>query len=108
MTPPLVTVTIPTYNRAHLLGPAIESVLAQSLQDVEIFISDNASTDETQKVVEGIDDPRVHYVRNERNLGVHANLSRGFTLGSAPYVCVLPDDDAMLPRNLERKVAMLK
>jgi glycosyltransferase involved in cell wall biosynthesis len=105
---PRVTVTIPTYNRARFVGAAIDSVLGQSVDAIEVFVSDNASTDDTRAVVLGIDDPRVHYVRNERNLGVHANLSRGLELGSAPFVCVLPDDDMMLPGNLEKKVRLLE
>jgi cellulose synthase/poly-beta-1,6-N-acetylglucosamine synthase-like glycosyltransferase len=105
---PCVTVSIPTYNRAHLLQDAIESVLNQSLRDVEIFVSDNASTDDTRSAVASFDDPRVHYVRNKSNIGHLANMSRGLRLGSAPFVTILPDDDIMLPGNLERKVALLE
>lgn len=105
---PRVSVTIPTYNRAHLLPTVIRSVLDQTLADLEVFVSDNASTDETQEVVSSIDDPRLHYLRNETNTGVHANLSRGLQVGTAPFVSVLQDDDLMLPKNLERKVQVLE
>ena len=107
-TEPLVTVTIPTYNRAALLSQTIRSVLDQSLQEFELFISDNASTDDTAAVVASLHDPRVHYVRNDTNLGHLVNLSRGLRLGSAPFLTVLPDDDVMLPGNLERKVGLLQ
>jgi glycosyltransferase involved in cell wall biosynthesis len=107
-TEPLVTVTIPTYNRATLLSQTIRSVLDQSLQEIELFISDNASTDDTAAVVASFHDSRVHYVRNETNLGHLVNLSRGLRLGSAPFLTVLPDDDVMLPGNLERKVGLLQ
>jgi glycosyltransferase involved in cell wall biosynthesis len=105
---PRVTVTIPTYNRADLLVNTIRSVLDQSLSDIEVFVSDNASTDNTEGAVTGIDDPRLHYTRNDTNIGVHGNLSRSLRLGSAPFVTVLPDDDLMLPGCLERKVAILE
>jgi glycosyltransferase involved in cell wall biosynthesis len=105
---PRVTVTIPTYNRAHLLPTVIRSVLDQTLTDIEVFVSDNASTDETRDVVSSFDDPRLHYLRNDTNIGVHANLSRGLQLGTAPFVSVLQDDDLMLPKNLERKVQVLE
>jgi cellulose synthase/poly-beta-1,6-N-acetylglucosamine synthase-like glycosyltransferase len=105
---PRVTVTIPTYNRAHLLGGAIQSVLRQSFSDLELFVSDNASTDGTPEVVASFHDSRLHYVRNPTNIGVHANLSRGFGFGTAPYVTVLQDDDVMLPENLCRKVLVLE
>jgi hypothetical protein len=106
--PPRVTVTIPTYNRAHLLPTVIRSVLDQSISELELFVSDNASTDQTQEVVSSFSDPRLHYLRNETNTGVHANLSRGLQLGTAPFVSVLQDDDLMLPGNLERKVMVLE
>jgi hypothetical protein len=105
---PSVAVTIPTYNRAHLLAGAIQSVLDQSFADFELFVSDNASTDRTPEVVASFNDSRLRYVRNAANIGVHANLSRGFVLGSARYVTVLQDDDVMLRDNLRRKVEMLE
>jgi glycosyltransferase involved in cell wall biosynthesis len=104
---PRVSITIPTYNRAHLVGAAVRSVLEQSFADFELFVSDNASTDDTEGVVAGFADPRVTYLRSDENLGHFWNLSRGLHLGSAPYVAVLPDDDLWLPGNLEKKVAVL-
>jgi glycosyltransferase involved in cell wall biosynthesis len=104
---PLVTVTIPTYNRAGLLHRALSSVLAQSLTDIEVFVSDNASTDDTASVVDAFGDGRVQYIRNDRNLGHFGNLSAGLHLGSAPYLAILPDDDFMLPRHLEEHARFL-
>jgi glycosyltransferase involved in cell wall biosynthesis len=97
-------VTIPTYNRAHLLREAIRSVLSQSVTDLEFVVSDNASTDDTAAAVASFDDSRIHYVRNDTNLGHLVNMSRGFQLGTAPFVTILPDDDIMLPESLKRKV----
>ncbi len=107
MSSPLVTVTIPTYNRARLLHRALSSVLAQSLTDIEVFVSDNASTDDTASVVDSFADRRVQYIRNDRNLGHFANLSAGLHLGGAPYLAILPDDDFMLPRHLEEQARFL-
>jgi glycosyltransferase involved in cell wall biosynthesis len=104
---PLVTVTIPTYNRARLLRRALSSVLEQSLTDIEVFVSDNASDDDTASVVESFADRRVHYIQNNRNRGHFANLSAGLHLGTAPYLAILPDDDFMLPLHLERKAQFL-
>jgi glycosyltransferase involved in cell wall biosynthesis len=108
MSEPVVTVTIPTYNRARLLPRTIESVLTQSIPNLEVFVSDNASTDATSEVVAEFGDPRLHYLRNDRNLGHFANLSRGLHLGSSPYVVVLPDDDVMLPGHLEHMLGILE
>jgi len=105
---PTVTVCIPTYNRSGLLRSSLQSVLWQSLRDVEVIVSDNASTDDTEDVVRSLGDPRVIYDRNPENLGLFANLSRCLGLGSGRYRVVLPDDDLMLPGNLERKVAFLE
>jgi SAM-dependent methyltransferase len=104
---PRVAITIPTFNRADLLEQTIRGVLEQSFGDFELFVSDNASTDDTERVVARFDDPRLTYLRSDANRGHFWNLSRGLHLGTAPYVAVLPDDDAWLPGNLEKKVAVL-
>ena len=107
-TSPTVTVCIPTYNRSGLLRSSLQSVLWQSLRDVEVIVSDNASTDDTEEVVRSLGDPRVVYDRNPVNIGLFGNMSRCLRLGTGRYRVVLPDDDLMLPGNLERKVAFLE
>jgi len=62
---PFFSVCIPTYNRANFLPQAIESVLAQDFTDFELIICDNASTDNTQEVVEKYQDKRIRYCRYE-------------------------------------------
>lgn len=104
---PRVTVAIPTRNRADLLRSCLKSVLDQSLEQLEVVVSDNASTDDTAAVVASFDDPRVHYAPLADDIGLHGNLTRCLALGTAPYVVVLSDDDLMLPGNLERKVRLL-
>jgi hypothetical protein len=105
---PLVTVAIPTWNRASLLRDCLASITRQTFSDYEVIVSDNASTDNTAEVVASFRDPRVHYAPLERNIGLHGNLSRCLQLGRAPYVAVVADDERMLPENLERKVALLE
>lgn len=105
---PVVTVCIPTYNRRERLAASLTSVREQSLGDVEIIVSDNASTDGTEEYVRSLDDPRVRYERLETNIGLFGNLSRCLTLGSGRYRVMLPDDDLMLPGNLETKVRFLE
>ncbi len=70
---PAVTVCIPTYNRRELLSRSLQSVLDQSLEDAEIIISDNASTDDTEEYVRSIGDPRVRYSRLPSNIGLFGN-----------------------------------
>lgn len=104
---PAVTVCIPTYNRRKLLAASLQSVRDQSWQDVEIIVSDNASTDDTGDYVRSLNDPRIRYDRLPENIGLFGNLSRCLQLGSGRYRVMLPDDDLMLPRNLEAKVRYL-
>ena len=104
---PAVTVCIPTYNRRKLLSASLQSVLDQSWPDAEIIVSDNASTDDTQEYVRSIDDPRLRYDRLDENIGLFGNLTRCLHLGTGRYRVMLPDDDLMLPGNLEAKVRFL-
>jgi glycosyltransferase involved in cell wall biosynthesis len=105
--PPLVSVCIPTYNRAGLLAGALQSVLAQTVDDLEVIVSDNASPDDTPGVVAACTDPRLRYHRNARNIGGRANWNQAFSLARGRYIAPFPDDDLMLPENLACKVAAL-
>src|SRR5262245_17659232 len=93
-----VSVVIPTYNRAAIVGGTIESVLAQTHGDVEVVVVDDGSTDETPEAV-GRFDGRVTYIRQE-NLGVEAARKRGLARATGRYVNFLDDDDVMLPTKL--------
>jgi glycosyltransferase involved in cell wall biosynthesis len=105
---PRVTVVIPTFNRSAFLKRAIESVLAQTLHDFELYVSDNASGDDTAGTVASFADPRIVYAPLAENVGAKANFTRALHLGVAPAVALLQDDDLMLPENLERKVGLLE
>jgi glycosyltransferase involved in cell wall biosynthesis len=105
---PEITVCIPTYNYAHYLGAAITSVLEQSYPHFELLIVDDCSTDATDAVVAGFDDPRLRFVRNERNLGIVGNWNRCLELTRTPFVALLHADDLYLPQMLERSLAVLR
>lgn len=104
---PRVSVAIPTYQGARFLGAAIASVLAQTLDDFELLVVDDCSTDETEAVVRSFADRRVTYRRNPARLGLAANWNRCLALARAPYVTVFHQDDVMHAENLARKVAFL-
>ena len=103
MTRPKFTIVIPTWNRAQMLSRAVASALSQTLEDIEIYISDNGSTDGTASLVRSLDDPRVHYRPLSKNIGLHGNFNRCLGFGTAPYLAFLHDDDAYHPENLQRK-----
>lgn len=98
---PLVTIAIPTFNRSNYLLSAINSALSQSYANIEVIVSDNASTDETYNVVCNISDSRFKYNRHDNNLGQIANWN--FCLNSAlgEYFIMLSDDDILEANAIE-------
>jgi len=99
---PRTTVLIPTYNRAHWLGGAIESVLSQTWTDFRLVVSDNASTDETRETVARYTgDQRVSYVRRDHNVDLNTHFNLCFDELDTEFAFVLPDDDRMAADLLE-------
>ena len=84
---PVVSIGLPVYNGEAQLALSLESLLAQTFQDFEIVISDNHSTDATERICREFvaRDPRVHYVRSEKNRGVAWNYNRAFELSTGRY-----------------------
>lgn len=105
---PLATILIPTFNRAHFVGEAIASALRQTVSEIEVLVLDDASTDGTSAVVAEFTDPRIRYLRHERNLGIAENWKRGITEVRADYFCLLHDDDSYEPRFVEELVKRLR
>jgi glycosyltransferase involved in cell wall biosynthesis len=107
MSRPLVSVVIPTFNRRQLLEMSIDSVLAQTLSDFELFIVDDASTDGTADWLAKTanSDKRIHVIRLPTNRG--CNVARNVAVGRArgSYLAFLDDDDLFLPERLEHTVA---
>ena len=85
---------------------AIDSVLAQTRQDFEIIVVDDASTDDTPASVAAYTDPRIRMIRHERNRGGSAARNSGIRAGSAPYVAFLDSDDQWFPTKLEKQLAL--
>jgi glycosyltransferase involved in cell wall biosynthesis len=105
---PLVSVVVPTYNRAHLLRRAIKSVLAQTFSDFELIIVDDGSTDETNEAVEEFDDPRIRFIRQPVRGGANRARNRGIEASRGEWVAFLDSDDEWLPRRLEAQVKRLQ
>jgi glycosyltransferase involved in cell wall biosynthesis len=106
---PLVSVGLPTYNRAGSLDRAIRSVLAQDYPAVELVISDNASTDGTQALCEAYAeaDARVRYLRQPINRGAVANFQEVLKESQGVFFMWLGDDDWLDPSYLSRCVGLL-
>jgi glycosyltransferase involved in cell wall biosynthesis len=101
----LVSAIIPTYNRAHCIGEAVESVLRQTYRPLEVIVVDDGSTDETPAVLRGFGD-RIHVVRQE-NAGPSAARNRGVARSSGSVLAFLDSDDLWLPRKIERQMDLL-
>jgi glycosyltransferase involved in cell wall biosynthesis len=102
---PLVSIIIPSYNSANYLAAAIDSVLAQTVTNLEVLVIDDGSTDGTEAVVRNYPAP-VRYIRQE-NSGVSAARNRGMDESQGRYVAFLDADDTWLPHKLERQLAAL-
>jgi len=107
---PLVSLAIPVYNGKAYLVDAITSCLAQDYDNFELIISDNASTDGTERICRefATKDARVKYFRNEKNLGAGRNYNLGFHHSSGKYVKWCAADDRISPNFVSACVAVLE
>jgi glycosyltransferase involved in cell wall biosynthesis len=107
--PPKVGIGLPVHNGERFLSEALESLLAQTFQDVEIIICDNASDDGTEEICRRFakSDRRVRYYRNPYNIGAAANFNRTFELSSGEYFKWAAHDDVCAPDFLLRCVEVL-
>jgi glycosyltransferase involved in cell wall biosynthesis len=103
---PKVSVIMPTYNRAHMIGRAIESVLKQTFKDWELIIVNDGSTDNTKEVVERFKDKRIVYLERE-NGGPAAARNLGLRHARGEYVAYCDSDDTLFPYHLETLVKCL-
>jgi glycosyltransferase involved in cell wall biosynthesis len=106
---PVLSVAIPTYNRAETLRRQLGSLLGQIVgcqEDVEVVVSDNASSDGTATVVAEMREhfPSLRYVRNEANLGAVRNIDLAVRACRAEYVWIVGDDDMLMPFAIESVV----
>ncbi len=104
----LISVIVPVYNRADTIRRAINGILQQTYQNLEVIIIDDASKDFTDKVIASIDDARIRYVRNENQQG--ANISRNIGLGYAlgRIIAFCDSADIWMADKLEKQLAQLK
>jgi glycosyltransferase involved in cell wall biosynthesis len=103
---PLVTIAIPTFNRASWLRECIDAALAQTYRNLEVLVSDNASTDQTPDVLSEIRDPRLRVIRQPKNIGPGRNCAACVTEARGEFVVIVPDDDRLAPWMLEKCVAL--
>jgi glycosyltransferase involved in cell wall biosynthesis len=100
---------VPVYNGQKYIRDTLDSLVAQTLSDIEILVTDNCSTDNTPQIVGeyAARDPRVKYIRNQTNVGPARNYNRSLDLATAPYFKWNPADDVCAPDFLEKCVKAL-
>ena len=104
---PLVSVVIPTYNHAHFLGRALQSVLKQTYTNWEAFVIDNHSTDGTDELVRNFPDPRIHLLKIHNGGVIAASRNLGLTRANGDWVAFLDSDDHWYARKLESIITLL-
>lgn len=104
---PLVSIIIPTYNRAHIVPRAIQSALNQTYKNIEVIVVDDGSTDDTEVAVREIaqKDARLRYFRYSPNRGGNHARNIGLDNARGDYVTFLDSDDTYLPRKVEQQLS---
>jgi len=98
---PNVTIAIPTYNRVTFLKKAVDSALEQTYKNIEIIVSDNASSDNTLELLTSYDDDRLIVIRQETNIGMIRNWNACLAKATGELFLLLSDDDFLEPTAIE-------
>ena len=104
---PLVSVIIPTRNRARFLAGAVKSVLEQSYNDFEIIVVDDCSSDDTTALMESFRGSGIRYFRHDRRLGGASARNTGIHQSTGEYIAFLDDDDEWYPEKLGRQMSTI-
>ena len=103
----LVSVIIPSHNRSLLLKRAIQSVLKQTYSELECIVIDDASIDDTDKVINSFNDERLRYYYNTENKGPSAARNIGIKRSEGDLIAFLDDDDEWMLTKLEKQVSLI-
>lgn len=104
---PALSLIVPTRERAAYLSYAIRTCTASEVQDLEILVLDNASTDNTADVMSDISDSRVRYMRNQQRLSMRDNFEKGINESRGRVIGFIGDDDGIMPGAVETVLALL-
>ena len=104
----LVSIIMPSYNTAKYIKNSIQSVINQTYTNWELIIVDDCSTDNTDEVVNGIIDDRIHYIKNEKNSGAAVSRNRALREAKGKWIAFLDSDDLWMPQKLNEQIRFMK
>ncbi len=110
----MVSIIVPVYNAASFIGETISMVERQTYQDWELLLVDDASTDDSVRVImdvirkSPVEASRIHLLRKERNEGAAKARNTGVEAAHGRYICFLDADDIWQPQKLERELAFIR
>lgn len=104
----MVSVILPTYNRAEVIGRAIESVLRQTYTDLELVIVDDGSSDDTKAVVGDFHDSRIRYIQSDKRMGANASRNIGIRNAGGEYIAFQDSDDKWKSDKLEKQMKLFE
>jgi glycosyltransferase involved in cell wall biosynthesis len=105
---PLVSVLMPAYNSELYIAEAIQSILNQTYQNIELIIFDDGSSDKTRQVIEGFSDPRIIKILSDQNCGVVRARNEMIDRASGQYIALMDADDIADPSRLEKQINILE
>ena len=104
----LVSIIMPSYNTALYIEETIQSVLNQTYPNWELIIVDDCSNDNTDEVLEKIKDPRIHYLKNEKNSGAAVSRNKALREAKGQWIAFLDSDDLWMPNKLEKQIRFME
>ena len=105
---PKISIILPTYNGSRYIRESIASCLNQTYGNIELIIVDDCSTDATPQIIGSLQDPRIKYIRNEKNQRLPRSLNIGFAAATGDYLTWTSDDNQFLPDALEKMLGCLQ
>lgn len=104
----LISIIIPTYNRASSISKSVRSVLAQTYKNIEVIVVDDGSTDNTKQLIENICDYRLKYINLDTNAGACNARNKGIEMAKGDYIAFQDSDDVWKIDKLEKQIYALK
>lgn len=107
-TKPLISVIISVYNEEKYLRDSLNSIFNQTLNDYELIIVDDCSTDKTVEIIRSFEDPRVKLIRNETNTGLTRNLNKALKICRGEFIARMDGDDICMPDRFRKQVDYMR